>query len=178
MMHKGEIPMDEKERVLEALQRLITVREEAQRKRAKRVSVKDEDEARVFEWTLTQLHLVTAIKEQGMANNTFLSGRLNVSMPAITKAVKKLLDHDVIQKTQRAGNRKEIYYKLTESGEELAMIHERLHEQARNRYFRILGRFNDHELETITAFLKDVTDEMENNGARRGEKDERERNPK
>ena len=164
MIHKGEIPMDEKERVLEALQRLITVREEAQRKRAKKVSVKDEDEARVFEWTLTQLHLVTAIKEQGMANNTFLSGRLNVSMPAITKAVKKLLDHGVIQKTQRAGNSKELYYKLTENGEELAMIHERLHEQARNRYFRILDRFNNHELETITTFLNGVTDEIENSG--------------
>lgn len=156
--------MDEKERVLEALQRLITVREEAQRKRAKRVSVKDEDEARVFEWTLTQLHLIAAIKEQGMANNTFLSGRLNVSMPAITKAAKKLLDHDVIQKTQRAGNRKEIYYKLTENGEELAMIHERLHEQARNRYLRILERFDDPDLETITTFLNGVTDEIESNG--------------
>ena len=71
---------------LNALQQFI--KEEKPSKRGK-ASVKNEENSIVMDWTLTQLHIVSAIKAQGSANNTSLSETLNVSKPAITKAIKK-----------------------------------------------------------------------------------------
>lgn len=150
--------INKKEEALEALQNLITEREAAQKRR--RVNKSEQEDALVLGWTLTQLHIVAIIKEKGMANNTSLSESLRLSKPAITKAVRKLLQHNILVKTQQEDNKKEVYYLLTESGEELALIHDRLHEQARNRYLRILDNFNTVELETIIKFLKAITENM------------------
>ncbi|MEK3727308.1 MULTISPECIES: MarR family transcriptional regulator [unclassified Lysinibacillus] len=150
--------MEKKNDVIEALQRLITERESADRRR-KGMKVSQE-EAIVSDWTLTQLHIVAAIKEKGKANNITLSETLNVSKPAITKAVKKLLEHNILEKMQQEDNKKEVYYMLTKSGEMLALIHHQLHEQAKNRYLSILNDFNTSELETIIRFLNAITKNM------------------
>lgn len=147
-----------KEEVLEALQQFIAERDAAQKKR--RTNITDQEEALVADWTLTQLHIVATIKAKGRANNTSLSETLKLSKPSITKAVKKLLQHNILVETQHEENRKEVYYVLTEAGEKLAEIHERLHEQARNHYLQILDQFHSAELETITKFLHVITEEI------------------
>ncbi len=150
--------MDNKNEAIEALQRLITERESADRRRKGMKG--SQEEAIVSDWTLTQLHIVAAIKEIGTANNITLSEMVNVSKPAITKAVKKLLEHNILEKAQQEDNKKEVYYLLTKSGEMLALIHNQLHEQAKNRYLRILNDFNTAELETIIRFLNAITENM------------------
>ncbi|MEI3611476.1 MarR family transcriptional regulator [Pseudogracilibacillus sp. SO30301A] len=150
--------MDKKVEAIEALQQLIKEREAADRRR-KGMKVSQED-AIISDWTLTQLHIVATIKEKGKANNTMLSESLNVSKPAITKAVRKLLEHNVLVKTQQEDNKKEVYYLLTKSGEMLALIHDQLHEQAKKRYLRIFDEFNTTELETIIRFLYAVTENI------------------
>ncbi len=98
-----------------------------------------QEEAIVSDWTLTQLHIVAVIKEKGKANNIMLSEILNVSKPAITKAVKKLLEHNILEKKHNKKIiKKEVYYLLTKSGEMLALIHNRLHEQAKKSLFKYL----------------------------------------
>ncbi|HBZ10776.1 MAG TPA: MarR family transcriptional regulator [Bacillus bacterium] len=150
--------MNKKEDALKALQHFITEREASQKKG--RVNKVGQEEALALDWTLTQLHIVATIKEKGMANNTSLSECLKLSKPAITKAVRKLLHHNILVKTKQEDNKKEVYYLLTESGEELALIHDRLHEQARNSYLRILDNFNTVELETIIRFLNALTENL------------------
>ncbi|GIN14297.1 hypothetical protein J26TS2_41640 [Shouchella clausii] len=119
-----------------------------------------QEEAIVSDWTLTQLHIVAIVKEKERANNTMLAEHLNVSKPAVTKAVKKLLDQQILEKIQQADNKKEVFYRLTKSGEMLAFIHDQLHEQARNRYMRIFAEFNSTELETIIRFLHALTENI------------------
>ncbi|PAD14661.1 MarR family transcriptional regulator [Shouchella clausii] len=143
--------MNKKEQALEALEQVIKEREAADRRR--KAMKGSQEESIVSDWTLTQLHIVAIVKEQERANNTMLAEHLNVSKPAITKAVKKLLDQQILEKTQLADNKKEVYYRLTKSGEMLTFIHSQLHEQARNRYMRIFAEFNSTELETIIRFL-------------------------
>lgn len=156
-MEIGE-KMDKKVEAIEALQQLIKEREAAERRR-KGMKVSRE-EAIISDWTLTQLHIVATIKEKGKANNTMLSESINVSKPAITKAVRKLLEHNVLVKTQQEDNKKEVFYLLTKSGEMLALIHDQLDEQAKKRYLRIFDEFNTTELETIIRFLNAVTENI------------------
>ncbi|GIN73407.1 putative HTH-type transcriptional regulator YvnA [Bacillus sp. J14TS2] len=150
--------MNKQAEAMEALKQLIMKREEADRNR-KAINVSDE-EAAISDWTLTQLHIVAVIKEKEKANNTTLAERLNISKPAVTKAVKKLLEHHMIEKTQREGNKKEVHYLLSDSGKMLAVIHEQLHEKAEARYLRIFEKFNTEELETIIKFLNMMTENI------------------
>lgn len=143
---------------LDALEQFIKEREAADKIR-KQINM-GQEESIISDWTLTQLHIVAFIKEKGRANNTILSKSLNVSKPAITKAVRKLLEHHILEKIQEKDNKKEVYYLLTKSGEMLALIHAQLHEQARERYLRIFDEFNTAELETIIRFLKTVTENI------------------
>lgn len=143
---------------LEALEQFIKEREAADKLR-KQVKLSQE-ESIISDWTLTQLHIVATIKESGRANNTTLSESLNVSKPAITKAVRKLLEHHILEKVQDEDNKKEIYYLLTKSGEMLALIHAQLHKQARERYLRILNEFKPAELEIIIRFLNAITESI------------------
>lgn len=150
--------MNKNTEALKALEQFIKEREAADKIR-KQVKTSQE-ELITSDWTLTQLHIVATIKENGRANNTTLSESLNVSKPAITKAIRKLLDHHILEKIQEEDNKKEVYYLLTKSGEMLALIHAQLHEQARERYLRIFDEFNTVELEIIIRFLHAITESI------------------
>lgn len=158
---------DKKMETLNALQQLIKEREASQKRKS--FSRTDNEDSIIQDWTLTQLHIASAIKAQGSANNTSLSKMLNVSKPAITKAIRKMLEKNVVVESRQKENQKEVYYLLTDYGEQLANIHERLHEQARNRYLSLLDNFNEEELETIITFLKLVTDNLKQDDLTLGE---------
>ncbi|MBC5636368.1 MarR family transcriptional regulator [Ornithinibacillus sp. BX22] len=158
---------DKKMETLNALQQLIKEREASQKRRS--FSRTDNEDSIIQDWTLTQLHIASAIKAQGSANNTSLSKMLNVSKPAITKAIRKMLEKNVVVESRQEENQKEVYYLLTDYGEQLAKIHERLHEQARNRYLSLLDNFDEEELETIITFLKLVTDNLKQDDLTLGE---------
>ena len=144
---------DTKKKVLKALQELITTRESIR----KAESSNKKNVLFGVSWTLTQFHIVALLKEQELMNNTNLAKELNVSKPAVTKAIKKLLEHCIIVEKQNKGNKKEIFYVLTEKGEKMASIHERLHKDAEDQYLTLLDTFNKEQLETIIIFLNTLT---------------------
>lgn len=107
------------------------------------------------DWTLTQLHILSMIQANpNESNNTFLSQQLNLSKPAITKAVKKLIDKDMVDYCHRQGDKKSVYYSLTEKGTQLAALHDELHEKAVASYLEFLQQFHEDELQVIERFLK------------------------
>ncbi|MCY7783374.1 MULTISPECIES: MarR family transcriptional regulator [unclassified Bacillus (in: firmicutes)] len=105
------------------------------------------------DWTLTQLHIVSCIHTSKNVNNSFLAARLHISKAAVSKAIQALLKHNIITVTKKPGNKKEIFYTLTESGKELAGLHERLHQKAKERYKQLFNEFSIDELKTVTAFI-------------------------
>lgn len=105
-------------------------------------------------WTLTQLHIVSYIHTRHNVNNSFLSSQLHISKAAVSKAIQALLKHNIINVSKKPGNKKEIYYTLTESGQELAAFHEQLHEKAKMQYTQLFNEFSIEDLKTVTAFFK------------------------
>ena len=105
-------------------------------------------------WSLTQLHIVALINEApNEANNTFLANQLDISKPAVTKAINVLVKEEMITAQRKESNQKTIYYKLTNAGEKLALVHEQMHQIAKEQYDQLLSQFNDEELQLITTFL-------------------------
>lgn len=145
-----------KMKVLKALQELITTRESIKRTE----SSNKKNILFGVSWTLTQFHIVAFLKENELMNNTILARELNISKPAVTKATKKLLEHKIIKEQQNEGNKKEIFYVLTEKGEVMAAIHEKLHRNAEKQYLSLLESFNKEQLETIILFLKTLTSHL------------------
>ncbi|MDP4112967.1 MAG: MarR family transcriptional regulator, partial [Bacillota bacterium] len=76
-----------------------------------------------------------------------------ISKAAVSKAVHALLKHNIITVTKKPGNKKEIFYTLTDSGKELAGLHERLHQKAKEQYKQLFNEFSIDELKTVTAFI-------------------------
>ncbi|MDM5296819.1 MarR family transcriptional regulator [Bacillus pumilus] len=107
------------------------------------------------DWTLTQLHILSMIQANpDESNNTFLSQQLKLSKPAITKAVKKLIEKGMVHYRHRQGDKKSVYYSLTEEGTKLASLYDELHERAVTTYLEFLSQFPADELQVIERFLK------------------------
>ncbi|MDQ0177206.1 MarR family transcriptional regulator [Bacillus chungangensis] len=148
------------EQVIHSLQHLITKREAAHKKRVTDKRFDEEGNVIAQEWTLTQLHIVAVMKAEKMANNRMLAEKLDLTRAAITKATKKLLKQEIMIEKELKDNKKEIYYTLTESGERLALLHEQLHEKAKQKYIDILQEFSDEELAVINRFLKSIANNL------------------
>ncbi|PWN11927.1 MarR family transcriptional regulator [Bacillus thuringiensis] len=106
-------------------------------------------------WTLTQLHIVSVIHEsKQQMNNTLLSMELNISKATISKAIRVLIDNNILLTHQNTDNKKEIFYTLTDKGIQLAIVHKKLHKIAHERYSELFQQFNDSELQVVTKFLE------------------------
>lgn len=150
----------QKEKVLKAIEHLITQRDKKIQKRTSLPALSNGESAE--EWTLTQLHIVALINDHpSEANNTFLSKQLHVSKPAITKAVNYLIEKGAITSEKREDNQKSIYYTLTDAGQNLASAHEQVHQKAVDRYHQLLDQFTETELEVVARFLSSWTKQMD-----------------
>lgn len=139
--------MSTQEKVILTLQQFIIERENANKRR---LNIKGNEGLNL---SLTQFHLIELIANNDKVNNKFLADKLNVSNPAITKSMKKLLSKNLVVEQTNNENKREIHYKLTKKGEQLSYIHDTLHKQAVKRYEEVLKVFDEDELEVIIKFL-------------------------
>ncbi|REH77379.1 MarR family transcriptional regulator [Staphylococcus felis] len=104
--------------------------------------------------------MIEIIDKNEKVNNQFLANELNVSKPAITKSIKKLLSKELVVELNHEENKREVYYNLTEKGAKLSFIHDDLHKKAIKKYENVLKVFDEKEMETIVKFLKRSVDEL------------------
>lgn len=142
------------EKAFQAVEQLLLKREDnIQRQQQLAEQMAAEMEAPARKWTITQLHLLSILHIQGEVNNMHLAEQLRISRPAVTKATAILLKHELIREVRSPHNLKEVYYTLTPTGEQLATIHERLHDRLLEQYEQLFSQFDEAELSTIIRFL-------------------------
>ncbi|WP_029268439.1 MarR family transcriptional regulator [Virgibacillus alimentarius] len=111
--------------------------------------------------SLTQLHIVALINEQpSESNNTFLANQLGISKPAVTKAINALMEKGIVTSQKKESNQKAVFYSLTNTGKDLVLIHEQMHQKAREKYEQLLNQFTDDELQLITKFLNKWSEQL------------------
>ncbi len=143
------------EQAFQAVEQLLLKREDhVQRQQQLAEQMAAEMEMPARKWTITQLHLLSILQTRGEVNNMHLAEQLRISRPAVTKATAVLLKHELIREVRRPHNLKEVYYTLTPAGEQLATIHERLHNRLLEQYEQLFGQFDEAELSTIIRFLQ------------------------
>ncbi|MEI2376857.1 MarR family transcriptional regulator, partial [Priestia megaterium] len=79
---------------------------------------------------------------------------------AVSKAINTLVGHGIVIENKNIHNNRENFYSLTKEGEELAEIHDKMHEIAEKRYVELLNKFSDVELKIIIKFLNEWTKQI------------------
>ncbi|MGX7042687.1 MarR family winged helix-turn-helix transcriptional regulator [Leuconostoc holzapfelii] len=103
----------------------------------------------------TQAHLLMLLQEENATNAT-LADRMNLSKPAITKAVKNLVAHGYVLSSPDASDKRSVNYALTPAGIKLARQHEQSHQALHQAIDATIATFTDEQQVTIIHFLKQI----------------------
>jgi DNA-binding MarR family transcriptional regulator len=105
---------------------------------------------------LAEVHCIDWIGMIDDANVTKIAREMGLTRGAVSKISKKLLAKGWIEKYQRSGNNKEIYYRLTAEGQPVYNEHKKCHNQAIQEKLTLLTTYTDQEQVTILHFLADI----------------------
>ncbi len=105
---------------------------------------------------LTEVHCIDCIGTIDHANVTKISKKMDMTRGAISKICKKLIAKDAIQAYEEPDNNKEVYYSLTEKGNEIYTIHKRIHKEMISTRIQVIDKYQKSEKETILRFLHDI----------------------
>lgn len=107
------------------------------------------------EYSYSETHCIDYIGKTELPNVTKIADNMQMTRGAISKMTKKLLAKGLIEKYTLESNKKEIYFRLTESGLELYKEHEKRHKLWEQRDSKFLERYSPEEMEIITKFMKE-----------------------
>ncbi|EJQ34551.1 MULTISPECIES: MarR family transcriptional regulator [Bacillus cereus group] len=118
-------------------------------------------ETGVSSMSLSELHVIECIGKNGLMNVTAITTEMGMTKGAISKICTKLFQKQFVEKMQMLDNQKEIFFRLTESGNEIYKAHEKLHKQAEEKWLLLLDGYRKEEQDFIQRFIKDVSDHLE-----------------
>lgn len=67
---------------------------------------------------------------------------------------KKLIEKNIVESYQKADNKKEIYFRLTEKGHEIYKLHENLHKEFQERDKVVFEQVTDEQFESMLSFIE------------------------
>lgn len=113
------------------------------------------------EYSYSETHCIDYIGKTELPNVTKIADNMQMTRGAISKMTKKLLTKGLIEKYTLESNKKEIYFKLTESGMELYREHEKRHKLWEQRDSKFLERYSAEEITTIRTFMQEFNAYLE-----------------
>jgi DNA-binding MarR family transcriptional regulator len=135
---------------LDCLDSIVTMMEQS-------VVFHHKDDGALEGLSLLAVHCVDRIGSLERPNATRLAADMRVTRGAISKVSKRLLAKGLVQSYQADGNKKEVYFRLTKSGEELFREHRKTHKNVQDQWLAIFARYSESEQEAIRRFLSDVS---------------------
>jgi DNA-binding MarR family transcriptional regulator len=105
---------------------------------------------------LSDLHMIACIGDHEPINVTTLSEKMNLTKGSITRISGKLLEQGLIRREQLNDNKKEVFFRLTPRGEQLHMIHDKLHKQVEQRFKQMLDKYTPEQLAFAKVLLQDL----------------------
>ena len=109
--------------------------------------------------TNTQEHIWMLLSEESLTNSD-LAKRLNVSQAAVTKAVKSLVQQEMLQTFKDKRDARVTFYRLTELAQPIAKEHQHHHTHTLATYHKVAEQFSDAEQAAIAKFLDSLVGEI------------------
>lgn len=107
------------------------------------------------EYSYSETHCIDYIGKVDLPNVTKIAENMQMTRGAISKMTKKLLAKGLIEKYTLESNKKEVYFRLTDSGLELFKEHEKRHKLWEERDSQFLKRYSAQETEIIIKFMRE-----------------------
>jgi DNA-binding MarR family transcriptional regulator len=101
----------------------------------------------------SEVHLLDIIDLHEGENGKELANRLGITKGAVAQTAKKLIEKGLIENFQRPDNKKEVCFRLTESGKKAVRGHKRHHEQMNTGLFEYIEMLGEKDVEIIMRFL-------------------------
>ncbi|PFE06483.1 MarR family transcriptional regulator [Bacillus cereus] len=111
--------------------------------------------------SLSELHVIQCIGTKALMNVTAITEDMGMTKGAISKICTKLFNKQFVEKMKMLDNQKEIFFRLTDKGNEIYIAHETLHQQAEEKLLLLLNQYTEAELSLIQRFVKDVGAHLE-----------------
>jgi DNA-binding MarR family transcriptional regulator len=99
------------------------------------------------------IHLIHSIGMNPGINVTELAKKHAITKSAVSQAVKKLEKRSLIERYQSPENRKEILFRLTESGRKGFEAHREYHATSETKYIEELAKLTEEEAAGVNKFL-------------------------
>ncbi|PFE29314.1 MarR family transcriptional regulator [Bacillus anthracis] len=115
---------------------------------------KDKMEEGLKGFKSSEVHCIEYIENNADSNVTQLAEAFYVTRGAISRMTKKLIQKGLIESYQKSGNKKEIYFRLTEQGKEIYKIHEDLHNEFHERDKAVFEEVTEEEFDSIISFVE------------------------
>ena len=109
--------------------------------------------------TNTQEHILMLLSQESLTNSD-LAKRLNVSQAAVTKAVKALIEQNMLQTFKDKKDARVTFYRLTDLARPIAEEHQHHHVHTLDTYQRLAEQFSSDEQEVIVKFLDGLIGEI------------------
>lgn len=116
----------------------------------------------VMKFHRLEIHLIHSIGMNPGINVTELSKKHAITKSAISQAVKKLEKKELIERYQSPENKKEILFRLTDTGRTAFDAHRKYHEESETVYIEELAHLTDEEAEGVEKLLKIMSKRAEN----------------
>lgn len=129
---------------------------------------KHEMEQQLKGYTPSKIHCLEAIRYTTQPNVQKLSQQLFMTRGAVSKLTKKLVNKNLIERYQDSSNKKEIYYRLTEEGEQIERLHQQIHEKYQARDARVFEEMSEEEITAIFRFLERYDAHLDHEIAKEG----------
>jgi len=100
-----------------------------------------------------EIQLIMVIKANEGANAGSLARAIQVTSGAVSQIAGKLLKKGLIESYRMPDNRKEVFFRLTKTGEKVYRDHQKHINKTGNSFIEYLNGLNQKEINTIYNFL-------------------------
>ena len=108
-----------------------------------------------------EVHCIEYIGGHVDPNVTKLAESFYVTRGAISKIAKKLINKGIIESYQKADNKKEIYFRLTEQGEVINKVHEKLHKEFQERDKALFEQVTEEQFDGMLSFIEKYSSHLD-----------------
>lgn len=114
-------------------------------------------DARFKDYKSSEIHCIEAIGQNTDSNVTKLAESFYMTRGAISKLTKKLIKKGAIESYQKPDNKKEVYFRLTEQGQEIFDVHMELHNEFNERDAVVFDKITEEQYDMMLGFMNEYS---------------------
>ena len=115
--------------------------------------VKLESRETLHGYGFSETHCIDLVGNLENPNTTMIAEQLEMTRGAISKVMKRLIEKGLVESYRLEGNRKEIYFRLTQNGWEIYEAHRERHQTWLKRDYEFLNSLEPELFQTAVEFV-------------------------